>query len=89
MTEPDAAAGADEARLRWLCRRGMKELDVLLERFLADEYAAMDAAQRRDLLRLLEVEDPVLWVWLLGREAPEDSRLAALIDRIRVHRRGG
>lgn len=75
---------SEDARLRWLCRRGMKELDVLLERFLARE--ALTPADRADLLALLEQEDPVLWAWLLGQEEPGQPRLAVLVRRIREYR---
>lgn len=75
-----------DARVRWLCRRGMKELDVLLERFLADGYGELDEAGRGDFLRLLEFEDPVLWGWLLGYEEPYDVRLCGLVERLREYR---
>lgn len=61
----------------------MKELDVLLERFLANEYDGLDEAGRNDFKALLEYEDPVLWGWLLGQDRPGDARLTALVKRIR------
>ncbi|MES1944370.1 hypothetical protein PC39_09650 [Salinisphaera sp. PC39] len=82
-----SAASPVDARVRWLCRRGMKELDVLLERFLAAEYVGLDADARADLLTLLEQEDPILWAWVLGRDTPGEPRLAALVRRIREYRR--
>lgn len=61
---------------------------MLLERFVAAEYGALDATDRADLLTLLEQEDPVLWAWLLGQDAPDEPRLAALVRRIRDYRAG-
>ncbi len=61
---------------------------MLLERFVAGEYDTLDAAGRTDLLALLEQEDPVLWAWLLGQEAPAEPRLAAMTRRIREYRAG-
>lgn len=78
----------DKARVRWLCRRGMKELDVLLERFLASEYDGLDDAGRDDFKALLEYEDPVLWEWLLGSSRPDDPNLDIMARRIRDMRTG-
>lgn len=72
------------ARVRWRCRRGTRELDTLLERFLLDGYRQLSAEQARDFERLLEVEDDVLGDWLLtGRDAPDEQRLRYLVERIR------
>jgi antitoxin CptB len=64
----------------------MKELDMLLERFLASEYDKLDGAGRADLLVLLEQEDPILWNWLLGHSQPYDVGLGELVGRIREYR---
>jgi antitoxin CptB len=72
-----------EARaLLWRCRRGMKELDVLLERYAAAVLPRADAAERRLLARLLERPDPELAGYLLGGEAPPEPEMAALVTRI-------
>jgi len=73
-----------EARtLLWRCRRGMKELDVLLERYAAIALPGADAGERRLLARLLEHPDPELAGYFLGGGAPPDPALAALVERIR------
>ena len=70
------------ARLRWLCRRGMKELDVLLESFLSREQSALCDGAWPGLEGLLNAEDDCLWDWVQGRtEPPQDLR--ALIGAIR------
>ena len=72
-----------EARaLLWRCRRGMKELDVLLGRYAAAMLPRADAAERRALARLLERPDPELAGYLLGGEAPPEPEIAALVTRI-------
>lgn len=70
-------------RLRWRCRRGMRELDRLLERWLEREWRASPTRQRAAFLRLLDVEDDRLWRWFLGHETPDDVEIAALVERIR------
>lgn len=82
----DGAAGdaeADLRRLRWRCRRGMRELDQLMLRYLDHAWAADSEAQRGVFLRLLDCEDDTLWHWFLGHEDPPDAEIASLVARIR------
>ena len=69
-------------RLRWHCRRGMKELDVLLERWLERGWPAADARARLAFEWLLEQPDPDLADWLIGGARPCDAAHAALVDDI-------
>jgi antitoxin CptB len=69
-------------RLLWRCRRGMKELDVLLERFARGELPGASAGQRQTLARFLELPDPVLVDYLLGQAIPPDPELASLVAQI-------
>ena len=70
-------------KLRWRCRRGMRELDQLLERWLDREWRQSPTAQREVFLRLLDTEDDKLCRWFLGHEAAGDVEIAALVERIR------
>jgi antitoxin CptB len=60
----------------------MKELDVLLERWLGRHYAGADAGRRRAFQRLLSATDPQLVAWLYRRERPEDPDVAVLVDEL-------
>lgn len=73
-----------ETSLRWRLRRGMKELDVLLERYFERRYAAADGAEQRAFARLLEHEDPEIWHWLMA-QAPVPGELDHVIRQIRRH----
>ena len=75
---------AELRKLRWRCRRGMRELDQLLERWLDREWRQSPTAQREVFLRLLASEDDRLWRWFLGHEAPDDVEIAALVGHIRA-----
>ncbi|MDR6840504.1 succinate dehydrogenase assembly factor 2 [Pseudoxanthomonas sacheonensis] len=70
-------------RLRWRCRRGMRELDQLFGRYLDREWARASDADRGVFLRLLDCEDDKLWRWFMGYEQCPDDALASLIQRIR------
>jgi antitoxin CptB len=66
--------------LRWRCRRGMKELDLLLERFLVRHYDKASSETQRAFERLLALPDPVLAELLLAPTAgPPDADLAEVV----------
>jgi antitoxin CptB len=69
-------------RLLWRCRRGMKELDVLLERFARGVLPTASAEQRTTFARFLELPDPVLVDYLLGQAVPPEPELADLVRHI-------
>lgn len=71
------------SQLKWACRRGMLELDILLNRFLEKQYPYLSNIEQQTFIQLLSYQDPDLYHWLMGVELPEDSALAALILRIR------
>lgn len=74
---------AELRRLRWRSRRGMRELDQLLERYLDLRWPQASEAERGVFLRLLDCEDDRLWRWFLGHETVTDVDLQALVERIR------
>ena len=71
-----------EGQLRWQCRRGMRELDQLLLRFLENEYPASSDTQKSAFRDLLALPDPELIGYLLGGQTPADSKIANVISRI-------
>ena len=68
--------------LLWRCRRGIKELDVLLGRYAATALPHAGPEERRLLARLLERPDPELAGYFLGGETPPEPEMAALVTRI-------
>ena len=73
-----------DKRLRWRCRRGTRELDFLLERFLHCVGGALDEDAQAGLERLLDQPDRDVLDWLAGRAVPPDAGLAGVVDRIRA-----
>ena len=73
---------ATARRLRWRCRRGLIEVDLLLARFAAQDLAGLSHAEAAGLALLLEQPDSLLLEWLLGRERPPPE-LADVIGRVR------
>jgi antitoxin CptB len=70
-----------DGRLRWRCRRGVKELDVLLTRFLDDGYSQLNAQERGDFESLLDLPDPELAAYCLG-QLPAPATYSSLIQRL-------
>ena len=81
--EDPARDAAELRRIRWRCRRGMRELDQLFERYLDRCWARESEARRAVFLRLLDCEDDKLWRWFMGYEAAADVEIASLVQRIR------
>jgi antitoxin CptB len=70
-------------RLRWRCRRGLLENDLVLARFLDRHGTGLDAGGRAALDELLALPDPELWALVSGQRECEDGRLAALVAMLR------
>jgi antitoxin CptB len=75
----------DLGKLRWRCRRGMKELDVLLARYVDERFCGASSLEQEAFRRLLETQDAVLYDYCLGSERPPPE-FAALIERITANR---
>jgi len=70
------------SRLRWRCRRGMRELDVLLERFLDQAYPRAALAEQQAFESLLDLPDPEILALLTGRSRAQDQGLAHVVERL-------
>lgn len=76
MSDPELA------RLRWRCRRGMRELDMLLLSYVDNTYPGAAAADQAAFRRLLTVPDPEILALLTGRSQTDDEHLAGIIERL-------
>ena len=69
-------------KLCWHSRRGMLELDLMLEPFVKQRFAQLQAQDQERYRRLLECEDQDLFTWFLQRQVPQDEDLAAIVEQI-------
>jgi succinate dehydrogenase flavin-adding protein (antitoxin of CptAB toxin-antitoxin module) len=74
----------DLDRLRWRCRRGLLELDLILKGFLERHLEGLDAREREVLGELLDCPDNDLLDWALGRGEPPDPRYRPLVELLRT-----
>ena len=68
--------------MRWASRRGMLELDLVLEPFVVARYAGLDERDRQRFQQLMTSEDQDLFAWFLGREQPDNEELAAIVNTV-------
>ena len=71
------------ARLCWQCRRGMLELDLVLQAFLDHHYDKVTVDERRAFETLLNYPDALLFEFIMGRVIPTDQQLANVVTRLR------
>jgi antitoxin CptB len=68
--------------MRWAARRGMLELDLVLEPFVNVRFRELDDADRQRFEQLMLCEDQDLFAWFLGREQPADKEIAAIVEQV-------
>lgn len=73
----------EKSRLEWYCRRGMLELDLILQAFLKNGVNQLNLIELRHFERLLNCTDPELYSWLMGYEQTLDKELNAIVSLIR------
>jgi antitoxin CptB len=69
-------------RLKWASRRGMLELDLILQPFVEDHYANLSEDDRLRFEGLLEMEDQQLFAWFMQREQPQDPQMQRIVNLI-------
>ena len=67
------------SRLRWLCRRGMKELDVVMTGYLENYYLEANESDQQSFKTLLEMQDPDLFALLVGRTESTDQKISEML----------
>jgi len=71
------------SRLRWLCRRGMKELDLVMTGYLENHYSQANETDQQSFRTLLDMQDPDLFALLVGRDVSDDQNLSEMISFLR------
>lgn len=72
-----------KSRLYWQCRRGMLELDDLLQGFFKRSFETLSPQQLKSFESLLKSPDDLLLEYLMGRTVPVDPGMAQLVAKIR------
>ena len=73
MISAEAMETESHRRLRWQCRRGLLELDLLFMRFVDDRYGLLSESEQSAFHRLLRHPDHSILAWLQGQETPPND----------------
>ncbi len=73
-------------RIRWKCRRGMLELDMMLLPFFDKHFQQLSDKDKVDFEKLLDEQDPTIHRWLMNLEKPKEAWACAIVTRIRERR---
>ena len=71
-----------EKALTWRCRRGMRELDQLLLGYLKARYPGDDPARKAEFVRLLDMQDPEIFGFLVRGVTPPTAAQTELVRDI-------
>jgi len=74
-----------KAKIKWQCRRGMLELDLVLMPFIDTTLDDLNEQEIHALEQLLQCSDPDINEWLMGHETPPTAELAEIVNLIRFH----
>ncbi|WPC73727.1 FAD assembly factor SdhE [Vibrio porteresiae] len=72
----------EKARIKWACRRGMLELDVVIMPFFEECFDSLSEIEQQSFVSLLECDDPDLFKWVMRHGRSENLNHAAMVDKI-------
>jgi antitoxin CptB len=75
----------EKNRLLWGSRRGMLELDLILQPFVENIYPTLAPEDQLGYQRLLECEDQDMYAWFMRREDPQDTNLQRIVELVRAN----
>lgn len=70
-------------KIKWRCRRGILELDVIFTRFLEERFDKLNQEALEQLDALLALPDPLLQQWLIYGKTP-DQKFKKIIEMILI-----
>jgi antitoxin CptB len=82
MTDPKLTNDEHVRRLRWHCRRGIKEVEVLLLPFFEQHYAELSEQDKQLFEKLLDQHDVDMFEWFTHRSVPEQEDLAKIVSMV-------
>ena len=76
----------ERSRLLWRCRRGIREMDIVLQTFLNQSYDTLSDADKKSFSHLLDEADLDILNWIMGKDEPENDSIKSIITLIRQSR---
>lgn len=82
---PALMTDTEKKRLAWRCRRGMLELDIVLQAFINSHFASLSEAELVELDALLDYPDNDFWDLVSTRkEVLGNENLSSLLGKLRA-----
>jgi len=81
-SEPQESAEDRKRRLTWQCRRGIKEVEILLIPFFEKYFMDMTREEQGDFEEFLKEQDADMFEWFTMRVIPENPKMAKVVDVI-------
>ena len=76
----------EKSSILWRCRRGTREMDLLLQHFVEEHYDNLTAEEKITFKHLLEQSDPDIMDWIMERTEPPSVAIKHLVEIIRTFR---
>ena len=72
-----------QTKLKWHCRRGIKELDLLLTYYLENYYSQASCDEQARFSDLLTLTDSTLYAYFISQQTPENPEIQQLVEKIK------
>ena len=72
----------NKSRLAWRCRRGMREMDILFERFIAKDYDKLSLEQKQHFEDFLNEADVDIYAWITGNSSPDINEYRIFVSQL-------
>jgi antitoxin CptB len=77
---------SERSKLFWRCRRGIREMDIVLQAFLNESYDSLSESDKSIFSQLLDEADLDILNWIMGKDTPESDDLKKMISLVRESR---
>lgn len=71
-------------RVRWRCRRGMLELDIILQRFVDKHYTQLNETELQQFDTFLNLPDNDLWDMITAKKEIKDIKLQPMLQLLQI-----
>ena len=84
MLNAENIKDAEQRRLAWRCRRGMLELDIVLQRFVATQFNTLTLAELHAFDEMLALPDNDFWALMNAPEANKNAAIGDVVNKIKT-----
>jgi antitoxin CptB len=84
MLNAEIMLDAEQRRLAWRCRRGMLELDIILQKFVNEQFGSLHMDELQVFDELLDLPDNDFWELIRNTEPAEDESLQSVLTKLRA-----